>query len=92
VELEGQTYGLKLIWNFRAEAWFLSLYDADGQAIVHGIRLVTDYPLGKRFKDSRMPPGTFQIQDTSGERRDPNSADLGRRALLYYFTADELEG
>jgi hypothetical protein len=90
VELDGVSYTLDCKWNYRAEAWFLSLYDADGQPISVGIRLVVGFPLGKRCKSSRMPPGVLQAQDTSGAKRDPGLEDLGSRVQLYYFSADEL--
>lgn len=90
VELDGSTFGLELQWNFREEAWYLSLADSEGQVIVAGVKLVVGFPLMTRSKDARMPRGLFQAQDTTGGSADPGFADLGARVQLYYFAAGEL--
>lgn len=90
VELDGATFGLELQWNFREEAWFLSLADGEGDAIASGLKLVVGFPLITRCKDSRMPGGFFQAQDTAGGDQDPGFSDLGSRVKLYYFSAGEL--
>ena len=90
VELDGATYGLELQWNFREEAWYASLSDAEGEPIAAGVRLVVGFPLFGRCKDSRMPPGVFQAQDTTGGSEDPGFTDLGARVQLYYFVEGEL--
>lgn len=90
VELDGTTYGLELQWNFREEAWYLSLADSDGNPINAGVKLVVGFPLLTRSKDARAPGGFFQAQDTTGGDSDPGFADLGGRVQLYYFSAGEL--
>ncbi len=88
IELEGQTYTLELLWNTRALAWFVSFLTAEGLPIALNLRMSVDILLGKRIRG--MPPGAFQLVDTTGARQDPGLGDLGARAQLYYFTAAEL--
>lgn len=90
VELDGGTFTLELQWNFREEAWYLSLGDSEADPIVAGVKLVVGFPLLTRCKDSRMPRGFFQAQDTTGKNEDPGFADLGARVQLYYFSEGEL--
>ena len=90
VELDGQTYGFRFLWNFREEKWFGSIFDADGQPIVEGVKAVVDWPWLRRYQDSRMPPGVLQFMDTTGEQADPGLEDLGSRTLLLYFAEGEL--
>ena len=90
IELDGTTFGLEMAWNFRGEYWSMSIFDADGVALLYGVRLVVDFLLASRFRDSRLPAGNFQAMDTSGEQRDPGFNDLGSRVLLLYFAAGEL--
>lgn len=89
VELDGQTYGLNFFWNDRSEAWFMGVSDADGP-IVDGVRVVVGFPLGRRCRDARMPPGTFQAQDTTGAHQDPGLNDLGSRTQIYYIPLADL--
>ena len=89
-ELDGASYGFELRWNATAEGWFLTLSDGTGNVLLSSLRLVTDWPLGKRYKDSRLPPGSLMAYDTTGQSEAPGRDDLGSRVVLSYFTAAEL--
>lgn len=90
VELDGATYGLEVSWNFREEAWFLSLFDAQSNPIAVGSKAVVGFPLFSRCRDERKPQGVFTLQDTTGSQTDPAFVDLGARVQLYYFSKGEL--
>ncbi len=90
VELESVLYGFEFHWNHLAEGWFMSIFTADDQPILSGVRLVVDWPLNARGADARLPPGILIAQDTTGARQDPGEDDLGTRTVLLYFTSDEL--
>lgn len=82
------TFGVR--WNGRAGSWFFDLYDASGNIIVAGIRIVLGVILGRRCKDPRMPPGAIVASDTSGQQRDAGRDDLGSRVRLYYYPPEDL--
>lgn len=89
VELDGVTYGLEFRWNERANGWFMSLSDAEGDVLLSGIRLVIDWPLLARFKGERLPRGHLVVVDTSGAGLDPGLHDFGTQRQLLYFDASE---
>lgn len=93
VVLDGETYTLEFRWNVRLAAWFMTVYDSEGEtALIPDQRLVVDYPLGT-FISSRKPTGVFVALDTHGvfgEGEDPDFDDLGNRVQLLYVSASEL--
>lgn len=90
VTLDGASYGFEFFWNAQAEGWFVSLLDANGDAIVNSVRLTVDVPLFARYADSRKFPGWLIAQDSTGQHADPGRDDLGTRCLLLYFSAAEI--
>ena len=92
VELERVTYGFEFRWNERANAWFLSLSDAEGNALVSGIRVVTDFPLLFRFRKAGLPPGRLVVADTTGAGLDAGLHDFGLQRKLLYYESTELGG
>lgn len=90
VELDGQTYGLELHWNFRSEQWAISLFTSEGDAIALNIGVVVDFPLGRRIQRTEMPPGVLMAVDTAGGHAAPAFGDLGTRVQLLYFPLSEL--
>lgn len=90
VTLDGVTYTLEMRWNVRGLAFFLNVWDEQGQTLyLAGVRLVANYPLGN-WITGRQPPGALIIVDTSGLGVSPGLGDLGVRHQLYYATAAEL--
>lgn len=90
IDLEGTTYTLDFVWNFRGEYWSMSLLDADGLPLVYGIAFLIGTALGKRHPGEGMPPGILEVLDTSGQQRDAGLNDLGSRVILLYHSAAEL--
>ncbi len=89
VELDGQTYGIEMHWNFRSLQWAMSLFDAEGVAVALNIGVVVDFPLARRVQRSEMPPGVFIAVDTTGQNTDPGFSDLGTRVQLLYMSPGE---
>lgn len=89
-QLDGVLYSMTFRWNDRAGQWFVDIADAANDPIVSGIALVADFPLARRCRDPRMPPGALFAVDTTGAGLDPAETDLGRRVTLVYFTEAEL--
>lgn len=90
VVLDGREYTLGFQWNQREAKWYLSLADQDGVAIVHGIKVVADFPLLRTLTDRRAPPGEIWAQDRSGTGADPGLRELGVRVILVYMDAADL--
>jgi hypothetical protein len=88
-DLEGSVYTFEIYWNERAEAWFLSVSDASGNAIVSGRKVVLGAPLLGRAVLSSGPPGRLIAVDMSKEDREPGLNDLGDRVQLVYFESTE---
>lgn len=84
VDLEGSSFTFELRWNPRAGAWFLSVYDAAGDLLIAGRRVVLGVSLfGPNF-DERLPPGFLCAIDTGTTGEDPGRDDLGGRVVLVY--------
>lgn len=93
--LDGVIYTLVFRWNVRASAWYLDIWDEQGDQgtlFAAGVRVVCNYPLCAYFT-GRQPPGHLVAVDTSGQGLDPGIDDIGgptARVRLYYMTAAEV--
>lgn len=77
-------------WNDRDSGWYLSITDANSNALLSGRRVVIGYPLIGRYRDARLPPGEFVAIDTSSQDVEAGYSDLGDRVHLIYLTRAEL--
>lgn len=89
VELTGVTFGLEFRWNERAAAWFVSLFNADGQGLLSSRRINVGAPVWLRKRTREMPAGQLVAIDTAGRDEEAGLADLGRRVQMLYFEAAE---
>ena len=90
-QFEGESYRLVFGFNERTQSWYLDVADDNDIAIIQGIRVTVDYPLGGRVRDLRMPPGSFiGISLDASDNTDPLIPDLGRRYRMLYFDEDDL--
>jgi hypothetical protein len=87
VELDGVVYTLRLLWSQRGECWHMDLADADGVAILSGIRMVTCFPLLYRFRHLAVPPGELYLFDLRDQAGLPTLEEMGDRYRLYYVDA-----
>ena len=93
VALDGINYGVRFNYNFREDSWYIDLFDADGNSVLAGIKLVVGYRLlaSRRYLPG-LPPGELIVVDTE---MDPTTArisekSLGARYVLVYATAAEM--
>ena len=92
IALEGTFYVVRLRWQERPAAWYMSLGTADETWLAEGVKLVRSRPLFSRLQDSRRPPGQFYCFEVGN----PNPgtaitrASLGRDQRLYYLTAADV--
>jgi hypothetical protein len=93
VRLDGRDYILRFAWNQREERWRLSILADNEEPIIHGLKLLTGWPLLRYYRfDRRLPPGELYVVDSTGNRAPPGLEDLGegRRCQLVYLTQEEL--
>lgn len=91
-QLEGVEYVFELLWSDREACWFLGVSDQDGNAIALGIKLITSWPLLRRFRDARLPPGRLFLLDMTGAKGEISApTDLGGRFKLKYITSDDAD-
>lgn len=91
VELDNVFYGFTLRFNKRDNHWYMDIDQASVKLIV-GIKVVTGDGLLSQFDhmqvDGRLPPGTFDVLDTVGERfNDPDVDSFGDTILFLYNEA-----
>jgi hypothetical protein len=85
VELDGAPYTLRVLWNERFGYFALSVLEADETPILRNIKMVKNYPLTSRYKDVRLPLGSFYFVQEKGSVARPGYGDLATNFNLYYF-------
>ena len=88
VELGGNPYLLRILWNERDGYFALSISTVDEVPILQNIKMVKDYPLLGRFKDPRLPAGDIYFIQEKGKTDRPLYSELGTTHGLYYYEAD----
>lgn len=84
--LNGVEYRFKFDYSQRADRWYMSVFDAVGDPIRQGIKLV---PSTNLFRLVEADPRTPTLQLLALDLRDafadgPSLFDLGRRVTLWY--------
>lgn len=88
VELDGNPYILRVLWNERFGYFSLSVSAADETPIVTNVKMVKNYPLIGRFKNTLLPTGDFYFIQEKGDAERAAYADLAVNFGLYYYEAD----
>jgi len=88
VELDGNPYILRVLWNERFGYFSLSVLTDDEQPILTNIKMVKNYSLIGRFKDTRLPFGDLYFVQEKGIAARPGYNDLAVNCGLYYYEAD----
>jgi hypothetical protein len=90
-ELEGVSFLIDMHWNERQAAWLMSLATDDGTALVHGVTVVCNRLLLRRYKyRTGMPAGDLMAMDPTRETDTPGYDQLGTTIQLVYVTEAEL--
>lgn len=89
VELSGNPYTLRVLWNERGGYFSLSVMEYQGNMILENIKMVKDYPLIGRFKDTRLPIGDLYFIDNKGKNERPIYESAGTDDyVLFYFESE----
>ena len=91
LELGGNPYLLRVLWNERFQYFSLSIKTIDDEPIITNIKMVKNYPLIQRFRDTRLPPGEIYFVKERGKLDRPDYESIGRNEFaLYYYEADSV--
>ena len=83
-------YTYTLTYRERQDAWYIDLFDADGESILLGKRLTVNTAPIWRYRSDAMPAGQIVVVDTSGADTDPTYEDLGYRVRLAWVPDDDI--
>jgi hypothetical protein len=90
IELGGQLVQLRIVWNSRAECYFLEFTDENGD-ILQGIKMVPNWPLLDWHRGSIVFNGDLILIQTDAEAGNTVTYDnLGNGWGLMYMTIAEL--
>lgn len=91
VTLGNNPYRLRIYWNERFSYWSLDVMEADETAILQGIKLVENFTICQRFKDTRLPTGQLFLLRENGTNTRPTFDELGVNVNLYYYEPDAVD-
>jgi len=86
VVLSDNPYTLRVLWNEIGGYFSLSVYEREGVVILENVKMVKNYPLIGRFKDTRLPVGELFFIDNKNknERALYTSIGTGDYSLVYF--------
>lgn len=86
VVLSDNPYTLRVLWNETGGYFSLSVYEREGLVILENIKMVKNYPLIGRFKDTRLPIGELFFIDNKNKNASAlyTSIGTGDYSLIYY--------
>lgn len=73
-------------------AWYLDLYDGDGNVIIKGIKIVLGVNLGRTSNHEFFQLNILRAFDTTNQNREAQLEDLGTRVIVLRYSFDELFG
>jgi hypothetical protein len=85
VELSGNPYIVRVLWNERFGYWSLSLNTADDEPILTNVKMVKNFGLTFRFKNILLPPGELFFLQENGSTPRPTYEDMAVTHNLYYY-------
>jgi hypothetical protein len=88
--IDGVDYELLFMWNGRESKWYVSIFDANGNALAVGRAVVANQPLFERDTSPDLPQGMLFAMDSSYEGSHPSLFELGDRVKIVYVDEDSL--
>lgn len=88
VELDGNPYILRVLWNERFGYFSLSISAADETPILTNVKMVKNFPLIGRFRDTLLPSGDLYFVQEKGFAERAAYSDLAVTFGLYYYEPD----
>lgn len=88
IDLDGDLFTLRFKFNERQQTWHMDIMTGDTEEpIISGRPLITDLNVFGRFKDARLPKGTFLMTALADDGSDPGRDSLGDTHQLLYEEA-----
>lgn len=88
VELDGNPYILRVLWNERFGYFSLSVSAADETPILMNVKMVKNFPLIRRFQNALLPAGDLYFVQENGFADRATYSDLATNFGLYYREPD----
>lgn len=88
VELGGNPYKLRVLWNERYQYHALSIGTLADELILENVKMVRDYPLIGRYQDARLPSGELIWLREKGKAEYAGYDDPEVTYGLYYYEPD----
>lgn len=88
VVLDGSLYFFEYRNSFRYDRLTVNIYDAQGDLLVAGLKLVAGDDLLKPYSDERLPSGHLRVAASPGDPP-PTIETLGVSSWIVYITAQE---
>lgn len=94
--VDGSNYGLQFRINPADDSWRVSIFDANGVAVIRGMKCIPNQPLTDRYSRTyyNLPAGNFWCIDTGNTKVDYVISDqfgTDKRFQLWYITESEEE-
>lgn len=88
VVLSDNPYTLRVLWNEVGGYFSLSIFERGGNVIVENIKMVKNYPLIGRYKNTLLPTGEFLFIDNKNKstRASYTAIGTGEYSLIYYVS------
>lgn len=84
IDLSGQSWHMLVAWNARAQAYALTLQDAEGQTVLSGILLRTGADALEGAKARIGVAAVLTVEDLTGKGEEPTQGGLGGRWRLVW--------
>ncbi len=82
-------FRLQFIFNSRQQSWYLSIFEAGGGVLVHGIRLRTTWDVIRQLVQVEMPDGAIIPTDVEGRGAEPGRNDLVEGKIPVVFVPED---
>lgn len=89
-EIDGQMCSLRMIWNTRESAWFLTIQDGAGGRI-DGIRVIANKPLLRQNRAQISISGDIIAASNQTNPTDPDYYSFSTTHALQYMTPQEIK-
>jgi len=91
IELDGDIFILEFAWNALNEFWTMSIYNRDLIPLLHGVKIVPNYPLLAQYVFTDKPKGEIICHNIVGGTNVIRRFDMSQRFELVYYSEGELE-
>lgn len=89
IALTNVIFLLSFKWNALNKFWAMTIYDRNGDPIIYGIKVVTNFDLTRQFVNVGLPAGSIICQNILNEWFDIERFSMGQSNELIYYEPQE---